>query len=947
MISLPAATDLSGALTPSGSFSGTLDTGTEVDWVRFDLGAGEWVQITMDGAGTLDSALAVYTDTGQLVTQDFHLSDANTEDAAVIFGGLFHSSFYLAASSEHGTSGDYTLSAEPYDPATMGFAQGLQTGGSLDGSLITVYFVPAGATSNAEDGYTSDGFTIYEQQQIMTALSVISGYVNITFSQTINPNADLQIVLADYIFPLAQFLASPPPVAGYTGGVEIALNEDGFGWDTSGGLEPGGLGFQTILTATLSALGLGDPGLGPDALPAVAEGGVNTGTLWDMGVNGLNSAVYTLMTYNYEADFFSHSGFNQSYFATPGAFDVAALQGLYGANTTYNSGDNTYELSDSSVQWATIWDTGGRDEIVYSGSEDVVIDLTEAPLSGYDASAAPAGTPDGLGVSAIEGNASGYVIAQGVVIEDASGGSGDDVIIGNAADNMLEGGAGDDLILTNGGEDTVDGGAGDDVIIGNSEDNTLEGGDGDDLIVTTGGEDTIDGGAGEDTLEFTGAGDTLTISEEAGEITLTAGPEDSATTTDIENFVTHEVSALVFEGLDLGTAPRETIDGVEWITYDLDGDGTEERFALSDDTASEGTILVTFAAGASEVTFEAPIIPLAEQVEVAAELINGLVSQAYLSGANATQYTVTLQDIGYAGYNNALGVYQVDPSGNITDVRILFADTNLDRTAEVTFDGINPANKLSFFIVQDAAEFIGALTDTDALSFVNSLGAAANVADGADVTLAINGLATTQTVFHSYDAALNPDGIEHLVSGVNAGGTALTLGFEDLLDGGDNDYEDVVFTVEAIMEPGLRTDDVLIGTTDADILYGGAGADGLHGDNGDDTLIGGSGADTLTGGAGADTFVFETMQDSPTAGDVITDFDEGIDLIDLSAIDADLTQEGDQAFVFVTSLSGAGGEVAMQFGLELVVDQIGGPQMSIIVLDGLDYANPGADDFIL
>src|SRR5207245_3493427 len=60
-----------------------------------------------------------------------------------------------------------------------------------------------------------------------------------------------------------------------------------------------------------------------------------------------------------------------------------------------------------------------------------------------------------------------------------------------------------------------------------------------------------------------------------------------------------------------------------------------------------------------------------------------------------------------------------------------------------------------------------------------------------------------------------------------------------------------------------------------------------------ETLVGGFGADTLTGGAGDDKFVFLDVRDT---NDVITDFGNGNDLIDLSAIDADSTTAGAQHF---------------------------------------------------
>ena len=73
--------------------------------------------------------------------------------------------------------------------------------------------------------------------------------------------------------------------------------------------------------------------------------------------------------------------------------------------------------------------------------------------------------------------------------------------------------------------------------------------------------------------------------------------------------------------------------------------------------------------------------------------------------------------------------------------------------------------------------------------------------------------------------------------------------------------------------------DSLTGGTGNDLLVGGAGNDVLAGSQGDDVLVDGAGADTLSGGAGRDLFVL--VMDGQT--DRITDFQVGIDRLDLSA----------------------------------------------------------------
>ncbi|MDO5630395.1 MAG: calcium-binding protein [Paracoccus sp. (in: a-proteobacteria)] len=91
----------------------------------------------------------------------------------------------------------------------------------------------------------------------------------------------------------------------------------------------------------------------------------------------------------------------------------------------------------------------------------------------------------------------------------------------------------------------------------------------------------------------------------------------------------------------------------------------------------------------------------------------------------------------------------------------------------------------------------------------------------------------------------------------------------------------------------------LIGSAGHDSLVGLGGDDRLDGGSGRDWLLGGAGADRLTGGTGRDTFAFHFTADSPVGRgrDVITDFATGEDRLDLSQIDANPDQGGDQAFI--------------------------------------------------
>ncbi|NKD86619.1 calcium-binding protein [Haematospirillum jordaniae] len=104
-------------------------------------------------------------------------------------------------------------------------------------------------------------------------------------------------------------------------------------------------------------------------------------------------------------------------------------------------------------------------------------------------------------------------------IEEIRGGSGNDVLIGDAENNTLSGWSGDDILdggdggdylLGWAGNDTIYGGGGDDGLHGHDGDDRLYGGagndrldgfDGNDLLVGGDGDDHLDGWSGNDTLD--------------------------------------------------------------------------------------------------------------------------------------------------------------------------------------------------------------------------------------------------------------------------------------------------------------------------------------------------------------------------------------------------------------------------------------------------------------
>ncbi len=146
----------------------------------------------------------------------------------------------------------------------------------------------------------------------------------------------------------------------------------------------------------------------------------------------------------------------------------------------------------------------------------------------------------------------------------------------------------------------------------------------------------------------------------------------------------------------------------------------------------------------------------------------------------------------------------------------------------------------------------------------------------------------------------------------------------------------------------------LIGNAGRNVLNGGGGDDVLNGGGGQDVLVGGAGNDVLIGGAAADRFVFGP--DDLTAGavpmDRILDFSaRHRDVIDLSAIDADATRAGNQAFRVMADGQGHGA-ASLWFspagdGATLVNLDVNGDGLADLLIHVTSAAPLTAADFIL
>ncbi len=201
----------------------------------------------------------------------------------------------------------------------------------------------------------------------------------------------------------------------------------------------------------------------------------------------------------------------------------------------------------------------------------------------------------------------------------------------------------------------------------------------------------------------------------------------------------------------------------------------------------------------------------------------------------------------------------------------------------------------------------GGLFLNNAGSILSALGDAVQLSSGATATVnRIVNSGTLSTASILFSKAINLASDIDLVTN-----TGSIIGGIDLGDG-DNQIVNRGLIEGNLIALGGNDRIDLRGGTLWGTVSSGAGRDTVLGSAGEDVITGGGGADSLSGKAGADAFVYKAIGDSGLAAnarDVIADFRHRVDVIDLSAIDAQSGIAGDQAFQLVTGGFSAAGQM--------------------------------------
>ncbi|MBX7526425.1 M10 family metallopeptidase [Qipengyuania vesicularis] len=600
----------------------------------------------------------------------------------------------------------------------------------------------------------------------------------------------------------------------------------------------GGYGLYTFLHEIGHALGLNHTFETDGDGPFAGVDGQN-----DAGDNNLGSGLYSVMAYVFQHPDLDSGTTRAGYAATPMAFDIAAIQAIYGANMSTATGDDVYYLPSSSgtESWICIWDVSGTDELSAALCDGgVTLDLRAATLLNEEGGGGWASYQDGSsGAGIVYG---GYTIANGVVIENATGSSYADSITGNDEDNVLDGGNGDDTINAMGGNDTIDGGA---------------------------GADTMIGGTGDDRYYVDNAGDVVTESADEGTDRVYTSLATYVLPDNVEQLrTTGNTAARDFTGNDLdnvivGSSSDDTLRG--GLGNDtLNGDGGSDTMigGAGDDTYhvnAEGDVVTELAdEGTDTVITSLSTYTLGDNVEN----LQSTGSRARTFTGNALDNTITsgtYSDTLDGGAGNDV----LDGDGG-DDTMIggagddtFYVDTAGDVVTELAGEGTDSViTSLLAYTLGDNVENLSAADSTGSRTFT-----------GNDLDNTISGT-------EDDDVLDGGAGDDALVGGLGDD-TYYTDSENDVVTEEYGEGTDTVITTASRYVLGNNVENLTAGNNlIAYTLVGNDLDNTITGSTNDDTLNGDGGDDTMVGGQGDDLYHVNST------GDVVTELEgEGTDTI--------------------------------------------------------------------
>lgn len=856
-------------------------------------GFGDDTYVLVDGtADTITEAVLQGTDTVTSALVDVNISAvANVENVTLADGATAPETLTLSGT---GNASDNTI--------TGNSVANTLTGNAGNDTLIDGDVVGSTNTNNLLGGLGNDTYQVNSANDVVTELaSQGTDTVISTASFVLNDGASIGVENLTLSGALAVDGTGNSLNNSITGNAQANILTGGAGNDTLNGQNgndtlDGGTGNDTMLG------GAGDDTYSVDAALDV----VNEAIAGSSGTDTVNSSItgaagYTLTT------------------------GVEKLV-LIGSATvgTGNSAANTL-TANATVGITSILNGGGSADTLNGHAGNDKLD-------------------GGTGADTLIGNGGTDTFVVDNSGDTVTGGSGTD-LVQSSANYIITDTAVENLTLTGTGNINATGNTSANILTGNSGKNTLDDGG-------AGGTDTLYGGAGNDTYKVNNTGDVVneTLFGGAG-IDLIQATVSYTTATNVENLTLLGTAANatgnVLANILTGNASDNLIDGLAGADTMIGGGGTDTYVVdnISDKvTGGAGTDLVQ-----SSVTYTITDTTVEKLTLTGSGNINatGNASDNILTGNSGNN----ILD-GKAGADSMIG-------GGGADTYVV------DNTGDTVTggSGVDLVNSSVTYTITDTA--VEKLTLTGSLNINATGNAAANTItgntgnnildDGGSTTLAdtlIGGVGNdTYNVNNSDDTVTESasQGTDTVVASV---GYTLT----------DVDVENLTLSGTGTTGIGNASANTITSTGSGNTLSGLAGIDTLVGAAGGDTLIGGLGKDTLTGNAGNDIFQFATTSTTNTtthvtsvtsndttlaASDVITDFTQGSDIINLHQIFDD-AGAGSGTGDVLTSFTGTGAkEVVFEAsGSDTVVlGDIGGDGVADfeIILTGFSGTMTAAD----
>ncbi|PPR60960.1 MAG: hypothetical protein CFH10_01325, partial [Alphaproteobacteria bacterium MarineAlpha4_Bin2] len=563
-------------------------------------------------------------------------------------------------------------------------------------------------------------------------------------------------------------------------------------------------------------------------------------------------------------------------------------------------------------------DTVSFSDVTVADGEDASERGVEVDLVAGTASGAESGDDQISGIEHVIGGEGDDFLKGDEQENILTGGAGDDIFEGRGGDDSLVGGEGIDtasfsestssltIDMTAGtatgddiGSDTFDSiervvaGSGDDVLMGSAADDEFDGGAGDDTYYASDGDDILITGGGSDTLHIT-AGYSISgldLDGASGELTFSL-IKDSDGSQHSVTIQEHDVNAL--------SSVRVYNDSEDTANYDTYGLSVGLIPALNLFRATSGTATAIGGSEGDDAQMGGAGDDLIFGNAGADNIDGGLGDDTLMGGAGDDRYLVSAGDdrIYVGGGDDTLRL-----SGTLTKASFVDADSD-DLMNDLRFTGEFGGQAYSATIVDHDADggtgdnaltyveldlegdgskerytigesLIVGTDNADELTGITKVaisGKDANLTEGDEFSITIGSATVSYTVLADDDISAARDA---LIEAINADETASGL-VEAVAAAGGGDIvlraisEDTGFSVlaESSNSKNAMSVDggVLIGNEGDDVIAGGAGVDQLAGGVGDDVLDGGSGDDILDGGIGDDLFKVSDGQDTVLTG---------------------------------------------------------------------------------